>query len=74
MTFGRWLKIKLRNNKLTQTALANKLNISDNTVNSWAADKRKPDTTHFIWVCKIIAAEENTAEHTIYYEASEFFL
>jgi hypothetical protein len=38
------------------------------------ADKRKPETTHFIWLCKIIAAEENTAEHTIYYEASEFFL
>jgi|TARA_R100001082_G_scaffold32510_1_gene16674 transcriptional regulator with XRE-family HTH domain len=74
MTFGKWLKLKLRNNKMTQAAFSNKINVSENTVNSWTANKRKPDTTHFIWICKILAAEENTAEHIIYYEASEYFL
>ena len=73
MTFGKWLKIKLKQNKILQKELAKQICVSENTVTSWASNKREPTIRNFVWICKYIAIVEKTTEQEIYMEASKCF-
>jgi transcriptional regulator with XRE-family HTH domain len=73
MTFGKWLKIKLRQNKVQQKELAKKINVAENTITSWVTDLREPSTPNFIWLIAFIAKIEDVPEYEIYNEASTYF-
>jgi len=73
MTFGKWLKIKLRQNKIQQKTLAKEICVSENTVTSWVTDNREPSIRNFKWIVKFIAMQEQVPEYDVYNEASSFF-
>jgi transcriptional regulator with XRE-family HTH domain len=73
MTFGKWLKIKLKQNKIQQKTLAKEICVSENTVTSWVSDNREPSIRNFKWIVKFIAMKEQVPEYDIYNEASSFF-
>tara|TARA_R100000700_G_scaffold40215_1_gene55169 strand:+ start:433 stop:657 length:225 start_codon:yes stop_codon:yes gene_type:complete len=73
MTFGKWLKLKLKHCKVQQKVFAKQICVSPNTVTSWTTDYREPSIRNFIWICKFIAMEENTSELDVYNEASQYF-
>jgi len=73
MTFGKWLKAKLKNNRVSQKTLAKQICVSENTVTSWTRDDREPSIRNFLWICRYIALEENTSPSIIIQEAAEYF-
>tara|TARA_R110000765_G_scaffold378605_2_gene469566 strand:+ start:779 stop:1012 length:234 start_codon:yes stop_codon:yes gene_type:complete len=73
MTFGKWLKIKLKKNNIQQKEIAKQICVSENTVTSWTTNVREPGIRNFIWVCKYISIVEKTTEQEIYMEASNCF-
>ncbi len=73
MTFGKWLKIILKRNKVQQKDLAKEIKVSPNTITSWVTDKREPGVPNFIWLIDWIATTEQRPEYEVYKEASAFF-
>jgi transcriptional regulator with XRE-family HTH domain len=73
MTFGKWLKIKLKQNKIQQKTLAKEICVSENTITSWVSDSREPSIRNFKWIVKYIAMKEQVPEYDVYNEASSFF-
>jgi transcriptional regulator with XRE-family HTH domain len=73
MTFGKWLKAKLKSNHVSQKTLAHQICVSENTVTSWTRDDRTPSIRNFLWICRYIALEENTSMQIIIQEAAEYF-
>lgn len=52
-TFADRLYNLRKQNRLTQTDLAERLNVSQVAIHNWERGKRKPDLTKFIALCKV---------------------
>lgn len=52
-TFADRLYNLRKQNHLTQTELAEKLNVSQVAIHNWESGKRKPNLTKFIALCKV---------------------
>lgn len=73
MTFGTYLKNKLKKHRITQQELAKQICVSENTITSWTTDRREPSIRNFLWCCRYIAMLDKTEFHQIVDEAGGLF-
>ena len=63
-SFGKWLKHKLKSNKIKQSEFAEYMCVAQSTVTSWCTDSREPRIGHHKWICKYVAMLEEEEDMT----------